>query len=311
MIDFVPGLSPFSVRDVPKPVRIEEDTKANPFFQFFMSIYYKAKYADRILFDSVYDLESSVAEALREEAGFSVCHVGPLFMMSSQTSKSSARTVNLLQEDDSCLSWLDKQQESSVLYISFGSVVTLEYDVISELASGLEASGLHFLWVIRPDALSGKASVEELLPEGFIDRTHSRGCVISWAPQLAVLAHPSIGAFLTHCGWNSVLESLSHGVPMLGFPQQAEQNTNLKFIVHDWKVGLPLLQPNMQRIELTYVQDAMTVIMKKDEGKEVRRNALHFKKVILNACNGSSKSNLEKLVQDFISGNLKAPAPLQ
>ncbi|KAI5067168.1 hypothetical protein GOP47_0017696 [Adiantum capillus-veneris] len=227
IVDFIPGMSPFCIRDLPKAIIVEEDPSNKPMFQFFLSIYESAKHADRLLVNSIYELENSVVEALRKEAGFKIEPIGPLFMMGAFSDATKSPAASLLQEDTSCLYWLDEQQESSVLYISFGSVASIEEDAVKELAYGLEASGLNFLWVIRPDALPDKKSVEDLFPEGFIERTCDRGRVISWAPQLAVLGHRVVGAFLTHCGWNSVLESLCNGVPMLGFPLQADQNTNL------------------------------------------------------------------------------------
>ncbi|KAI5067165.1 hypothetical protein GOP47_0017693 [Adiantum capillus-veneris] len=306
IVDFIPGMSPFCIRDLPKAIIVEEDPSNKPMFQFFLSIYESAKHADRLLVNSIYELENSVVEALRKEAGFKIEPIGPLFMMGAFSDATKSPAASLLQEDTSCLYWLDEQQESSVLYISFGSVASIEEDAVKELAYGLEASGLNFLWVIRPDALPDKKSVEDLFPEGFIERTCDRGRVISWAPQLAVLGHRVVGAFLTHCGWNSVLESLCNGVPMLGFPLQADQNTNLQCIVHDWKVGLPLLKPNVQQVERLHAQWAMTAIMRGDEGREIRKHVIQWKEVAINAVHGSSKANLEKLVDDLKCGRLKS-----
>ncbi|KAH7388132.1 hypothetical protein KP509_16G059400 [Ceratopteris richardii] len=305
IVDFVPGLSPFRIRDVPRPILVDDDPQQNPAYQFFMSIFNSLKHADRILVDSIHELESSVVNALREKAGFNLYHVGPLFMMDFLLSAPYSPRASLLGEDDSCLSWLNQQEGCSVLYISFGSMATLEQHVLAELAHGLEASGVNFLWVIRPDFLQGKASIEELLPEGFLERTHCRARLTSWAPQLSVLGHSSVGAFLTHCGWNSVLESLSHGVPMLGFPQQAEQNTNLKSVVEDWRVGMPLLPPNVQKVERAHVQHAVDAIMRGDEGTKARTQAMHLKQVARRALSSSSKSNLEKLVRDLKYDDLK------
>lgn len=303
-IEFIPGLSPLCVADLPRDMKAEEGLQS-PAFELICSIFEHSKTADRMLVNTIYELESDVLKTMRTECGVHMDPVGPLFMMGSISSIQSMHP-SLLQEDNSCLDWLDQQAESSVLYISFGTIVAIEEDVFAELAHGLEASGERFLWVIRPDAHKGKAMTsEELLPRGFMQRTRDRGMVISWAPQLAVLAHPSVGAFLTHCGWNSILESLSNGIPMLGFPNQAEQSTNLKLIVHDWKVGLPLVDSDACRVERGHVQMAVNAIMKGVEGAEVRRSAVAWKDIAHKACQGTSKCNLLKLVDDLKYGRLK------
>ncbi|MCO5557753.1 hypothetical protein L7F22_011324 [Adiantum nelumboides] len=303
-VDFLPGLSAFRIADMPKSLIAVEDLQSDT-FTFFTSTFEHAKVADRILVNTMYELETSVIESLRKVDHVDVDPVGPLHMISTASSAS----VSLIQQDDDCLSWLDLQQQSSVLYIAFGSLASLEENAIAELAHGLEASGESFLWVIRRDTYKNKASVEEILPEGFMQRTINRGLVISWAPQLAVLGHSSVGAFLTHCGWNSVLESLSNGVPMLGFPQMAEQNTNLKLIVDDWKVGLPLLQTQgkAQKIERIATEKAITSLMRGEEGLQIRTQAREWKQIAKNATRGSSRNNLQKLVDDLKTGKLKHP----
>ncbi|KAI5068477.1 hypothetical protein GOP47_0016822 [Adiantum capillus-veneris] len=306
IVDFLPGLSPLRVADMPQNLIPEEGLQSGMFIRF-RSVIQSAKWADRILINTMYELDTNVIECLRREDHIHIDPVGPLHVDVMSVAPNSS--VSLVQQDDHCLSLLDRQQQSSVLYCAFGSLASIDENVVAELAHGLEASGESFLWVIRPDKYKNNASVEEILPEGFMERTRDRGLVISWAPQLSVLGHSSVGAFLTHCGWNSVLESLSNGVPMLGFPQMAEQNTNLKLIVHDWKVGLPLLQQevNTQKVERKHVQRAITAIMRGDEGLQIRMRAREWKEIAEKAIHGSSKDNLQKLVDDLKQGKLKHP----
>ncbi|EFJ13972.1 hypothetical protein SELMODRAFT_157053 [Selaginella moellendorffii] len=123
--------------------------------------------------------------------------------------------------------WLSKQPRRSVVYISLGSIVLLRLDQIEELAFALEASQQRFLWVLRsPDSSSAD---REVLPEGF---RGERGLVVrdSWVPQLAILGHESTGVFLTHCGWNSVLEGLCMGVLMLTLPSFSDQALNSRMV---------------------------------------------------------------------------------
>ncbi|MCO5557756.1 hypothetical protein L7F22_011327 [Adiantum nelumboides] len=300
IVDFFPGLPTFRIADL--SITAEEGLQSSR-FTFFSSLYEHAKMADRILVNTMYELETSVLESLLKNDHVPVVPVGPLHMISM------APNLSVSKQDNDCLSWLDRQQQSSVLYIAFGSVASLEESAIAELAHGLEASGESFLWVIRRNMYKNKASVEDILPEGLLERTINRGLVIAWAPQLAVLGHSSVGAFLTHCGWKSVLESLSNGVPMLGFPQMAEQKTNLNVIVDDWKVGLPLSQNhrNTQKVERICAQRAITSLMRGKEGLQVRARAREWKQVAENASHGSSKNNLQKLVDDLKTGQLKHP----
>ena len=127
---------------------------------------------------------------------------------------------------DACLEWLDTQPEASVLYVSFGSVAVLSVPQIQELAMGLEMSGQRFLLVLRP---SKNAENLPVFPEGFEELIKGRGFVhIGWVPQLFVLSHRAVGGFLTHCGWNSTLETICRGLPMLTWPIQAEQAMNAR-----------------------------------------------------------------------------------
>ncbi|KAK9075363.1 hypothetical protein SSX86_003686 [Deinandra increscens subsp. villosa] len=149
-----------------------------------------------------------------------------------------------------CLSWLDLQPSGSVVYLCFGSLGVFSRDQLREIAKGLEKSGVRFLWVVRSPPSNRKEDrflptpepdLDELLPEGFIDRTKDRGLVVKkWAPQVDVLRHKSIGGFVTHCGWNSVLEAVSFGVPMLAWPLYAEQRFNKVILRDELKLALAM-----------------------------------------------------------------------
>ncbi|KAL6911412.1 hypothetical protein ACP4OV_000217 [Aristida adscensionis] len=136
-------------------------------------------------------------------------------------------------DDEASLSFLDAQPRGSVVYVAFGSLAVMSPAQLEELALGLEASGRPFLWVVRP-GLAGK------LPTAFTDLAarHGRGKVVEWAPQDRVLAHPAVGCFLTHCGWNSTLESIRNAVPMLCWPYFTDQFSNQTYICDIWMVGL-------------------------------------------------------------------------
>jgi hypothetical protein len=184
-------------------------------------------------------LEGSVMAAIREGrclpdgANPTVHCVGPLIAETPE------------DERHPCLPWLDDQPERSVVFLCFGSRCTVSLDQISEMARGLEKSGYRFLWVLRaPPAFATAAGEPDaalsLLPEGFLARTSDRGLVVtaSWVPQVDVLRHASTGAFITHCGWNSTLEAVATGMPMVCWPLEAEQWMNKVYIVEEMKVGI-------------------------------------------------------------------------
>jgi len=144
---------------------------------------------------------------------------GPLHKLSSRSTVSS-----LLDQDRSCMAWLDARAPGSVLYVSFGSLAAMDPGEFLEVAWGMAASGHPFLWVVHPKLVRGCDGVQ--LPDGFEDAVEGRGMVIRWAPQQEVLAHPAVGGFWTHCGWNSTLESVGEGVPMLCRPDAVDQMMN-------------------------------------------------------------------------------------
>lgn len=126
---------------------------------------------------------------------------------------------------EECLEWLETKPPRSVAYIAFGSMVSFTEEETEEIAWGLKESNVEFLWVVRD-------SEAKKLPEWF--REEEKGMVVRWCSQLEVLAHPAIGCFMTHCGWNSTLEGLSLGVPMVGVPKWADQVTDAKYLSDVW-----------------------------------------------------------------------------
>ena len=121
--------------------------------------------------------------------------------------------LNLFKPDaDACMKWLDKMETGSVIYAAFGSLIALGEEQMEELTLGLKNSNCHFLWVVRE-------TEQKKLPINFLHEKSEKGLVVSWCPQLEVLARKAIGCFMTHCGWNSTLEALSLGVPMVAMPQ--------------------------------------------------------------------------------------------
>ncbi|KAI4346662.1 hypothetical protein L6164_007540 [Bauhinia variegata] len=136
------------------------------------------------------------------------------------------------EEDMSCITWLDRQPPCSVIYVAFGSFTLFNPNQFKELALGLELTNRPFLWVVRSDVNN---STKNEYPDKFQGKL---GKIVQWAPQRQVLSHPATACFISHCGWNSVLEGLSNGVPFLCWPYNCDQFFNKYYICDEWKVGL-------------------------------------------------------------------------
>ncbi|KAK4267873.1 hypothetical protein QN277_024599 [Acacia crassicarpa] len=246
----IPGCVPIHGRDLP----LVFQDRSGLSYKMFLERCRKFSSADGVLFNSFEALEPETIRALREETlnqakkeeektTTQVYAVGPIIQ------SGSSNEINGSGHSDYCLTWLNNQPERSVLYVSFGSGGTLSQDQLNELAHGLELSEARFLWVVRaPSKVSSAAYLDntlnennplDFLPEGFLERTKERGLVVpSWAPQIPILKHSSVGGFLSHCGWNSTLEGIIHGVPFITWPLFAEQRTNAVLLVHGLKVAV-------------------------------------------------------------------------
>ncbi|KAI7746466.1 hypothetical protein M8C21_010460 [Ambrosia artemisiifolia] len=211
-----------------------------------------------------------------------------------------------------CLKWLDSQPSESVVYLCFGSEGLFSCDQLKEIAKGLEMSGQRFLWVIRspPTVKKGELftppelpDLDSLLPDRFLERTKDRGLVVKgWAPQVKVLSHDSVGGFVTHCGWNSVLESVRAGVPMVAWPQYAEQRMNKIVMVEEMKVALPMDESERGKVAAAEVGRRVRQLMESEEGKFVREVVKARKEDAaraINHTNGSSRVALGKLVESW------------
>ncbi|KAL8026627.1 hypothetical protein ABFX02_14G040900 [Erythranthe guttata] len=210
---------------------------------------------------------------------------------------------------EKCLEWLDSRPERSVLYISFGSQNTITPSQMMALAMGLEDSKKPFIWVIRPPFgfdLKGEFKSEEWLPIGFEQRVADVALVVhGWAPQLEILCHKSTGAFLTHCGWNSTAESLSQGVPMIGWPLAAEQGYNAKMLVEEMGVCVELTRGLAGVVSREKVKSVIESVMDGgDKAEEMKKKAGEIgelMKLALSDGVGSSHRAMDKFVSALLS----------
>jgi UDP:flavonoid glycosyltransferase YjiC (YdhE family) len=203
----------------------------------------------------------------------------------------------LWKEDSKCLQWLDRWEPKSVVYVNYGSITVMTNQHLKEFAWGLADSKHPFLWIVRPDVVMGDSAI---LSPDFFEETKDRGFLVSWCPQDQVLAHPSIGVFLTHCGWNSILESICVGVPVICWPFFAEQQTNCRYACTTWGIGMEV-NHDVKRDE---IEELVKEVIEGDKGKVMRQKALEWKKkaVEANDIRGSSYQSFERLIKDALHG---------
>ncbi|TVU46125.1 hypothetical protein EJB05_05643, partial [Eragrostis curvula] len=211
--------------------------------------------------------------------------IGPLVRVQDTKMASSSAS-----DDDSVIRWLDSQPPASVLYISFGSQNTIQTKQMMDLAAALELTGRPFVWAIRPPVgfdIAGEFC-KEWLPEGFEERAcaGNKGILVrGWAPQLRILAHRATGAFLSHCGWNSVLESLARGVPIIGWPIAAEQFYNVKMLA-EWGVCVEAARGNLESsaVERSKLAEVLEMVMEGSaESAQIRRRVMEVQEVMKSA----------------------------
>lgn len=237
----VPGLYPMSLGEYHSALLVSDIS--DPVFQNITGKQVEIlRSFDWILVNTFEELEGSVIEGAQQGLGVKFTPVGPFPLDVTDAdgnSNSSESCISSYWPEEECHNWLDMQKPLSVVYISFGSLINLSKSQLEEFALGLEESQVPFLLVTRRNLVDDEATGEfQSLPPGFVERTKDRSLIVSWAPQLKVLGHPAMAGFITHCGWNSTLEAISMGVPVLTFPHYADQLMINRYLVSVWKLGL-------------------------------------------------------------------------
>ena len=190
--------------------------------------------------------------------------------------------------------WLDSKEIASVIYLSFGSLVILPEEQVNELASFLKDTNFSFLWVLRE-------SEQEKLPNNFVQQTSHKGLVVKWCCQLQVLSHKAISCFVTHCGWNSTIEALSLGVPMVAVPQWIDQTTNAKFVADVWKVGARVKMNDKGIATKLELEASLRHVSQGYRQNEIKQNSIKLRNLAKEAMDegGSSDKNIEQFVKEL------------
>ncbi|KAL3628455.1 hypothetical protein CASFOL_027501 [Castilleja foliolosa] len=285
-ITYVRGVKSINTRDLMS--YLKEDESEDAVYKMVSQAFEEVKKADIILHNTVEDLESEAQSSLNKYRPHYA--VGPI-NFSNTASKS-------FWSESDCTKWLESKPNGSILYVSFGSCVHTNKQIIEEMAYGLLLSEVNFIWVVRDGIVeSGDANV---LPVGFENEIKNKGLIVSWCDQIKVLSNRAVGGFLTHNGWNSTVESMWCGVPMICYPVAYDQHTNRKSVVDDWKIGINLCDGEFvnrfevaERIKSFMSEGSVSKSfkMEADRVKEAMQKALES--------DGSSGRNFDRFVKDL------------
>ncbi|CAJ2647665.1 unnamed protein product [Trifolium pratense] len=294
----VPGIPPLNCRDLPSFIRFPESYPA--YMAMKLSQFSNLNLADWMFVNTFQALEGEVMKGLTEL--FPAKLIGPMVpsaYLDGRIKGDKGYGANLwkpLSED--CINWLETKPSKSVAYISFGSMVSLTQEQIEEIAFGLKESEVNFLWVLR-ESEQGK------LPKGYKDLIKEKGIIVTWCNQLELLAHDAVGCFVTHCGWNSTLESLSLGVPVVCLPQWADQLPDAKFLEEIWEVGVRPKEDENGVVKREEFVLSLKIVMEGERSEVIRKNANEWKKLARDAVSegGSSDKNIDDFVDQLMDND--------
>jgi len=248
----VPGMEDFlRRRDLPGTCRLRAETNAvDPLLHILVNYSVHSSKARALIFNSPASLEglalAHIAPHMRD-----VFAIGPLHAISA----APVLPTSLWREDDGCMAWLDGHADRSVVYVSLGSLAVISLEQFTEFLSGLVGAGYAFVWVLRPDMVG--ESQRGVLQEAIDAAGNDKMRVVDWAPQRDVLRHRAVGCFLTHAGWNSTLEGVVEGVPLVCWPFFADQQINSRFVGAVWGNGLDMKDVCERAVVEGMVREAM------------------------------------------------------
>ena len=252
-----------------------------------------------VLIDTFEELERDIIDHMSQLCPEVIINpIGPLFMMAKTTSSDIKGDIS--DSANQCMDCLDSKEPSSIVYISFGTIVHLKQEQIDEIAHGLLNSGLSFLWVVRPP-MEGLSLAPHVLPQELEDK----GMIVEWCAQERVLAHPAVACFLSHCGWNSTVEALSSGVPIVCLPQWGDQVTNAVYLVDVFKTGVRLGRGESDEkiVSREVVAEKLLEATVREKAVELRENARRWKKEAEATVEygGSSDKNFGEFVDKLVA----------
>ncbi|XP_057794751.1 mogroside IE synthase-like [Salvia miltiorrhiza] len=259
-----------------------------PIMRYILSQFDNTEKADWVLFNSFLNLEEEVINWM--SGLWPVRAIGPTLpslYLDNRVKDDHDYGFNIFkQETEACFKWLDSKEKGSVVYVSFGSAASLAAEQYAEVGKALVHSCRNFLWAVKP-------SEEDKLPTNFKSGiSWEMGMVVAWCPQLAVLAHEAVGCFVSHCGWNSTLEAISLGVPMVAMPQFLDQMTNAHLVEHVWKVGIKAKTGDGGFSWSEEIRACIEVIMLGERGREIMANVCRWRALAKEAVDEGGSSDV-------------------
>ncbi|KAK0581934.1 hypothetical protein LWI29_019729 [Acer saccharum] len=293
----LPGLPVLNTQDLPSFVLPSNTFES--FTKLFTKLFTSMEKYNWVFANSFLEFEKEAIDSMSELCP--ILPVGPLVPPSLLGQDENLDIgIQLWKPEDTCLEWLNNQADSSVIYVSFGSLIDLSAKEMAAIATALKNSKHPFLWVVKkPDFPTADKSGE--IPLGFSEETKKQGLMVSWSPQTKVLAHPATACFVTHCGWNSTLETISAGVPVIAYPQWTDQPTNAKLVSDVVKIGVRLRPNSDGFVDSEEVEKSIGEIINGAKSEEYKKNAMELKLAAREAVTfgGSSDRNIQLFVDEI------------
>ncbi|XP_027925102.1 UDP-glycosyltransferase 74G1-like [Vigna unguiculata] len=287
---FLPSLPELHLRDMPSFFFDEDHTVLD----FGVAQFSNIHKADWLLCNTFYELDPEVVDwAVKIWPNLKTIGPNiPSFFLDKRCENDEDYGVTQYKSEEHCMEWLDDKPKGSVVYVSFGSMVKLGEEQMEKIAWCLRECSSYFLWVVR-------ASEETKLPKDF-ERKTEKGLVVKWCSQLKVLAHEAVGCFVTHCGWNSTLETLCLGVPTVAVPCWSDQNTNAKYVADVWKIGIRASTDENNVVDGESLKHCVEEIMERNN--EMKNNAIRWKTLAVRAVSegGSSYENIIQFTNSLL-----------
>ncbi|XP_031131386.1 scopoletin glucosyltransferase-like [Ipomoea triloba] len=303
VIPDLPDTLKMTKQQVPETLRDDAESNVK---EIFAKIFKAEAGSYGMVMNSFYELEPAYVKYGKEVIGKKAWHVGPVSLCNKEDGEKSQRGQAASIGEEECLNWLNSKNPNSVVYVCFGSMSIFSAAQLREIAAGVEASGQPFIWVVKQNM---EEEMNDWMPEGFEERVENRGLIIrGWAPQVLILDHEAIGGFVTHCGWNSVLEGIVAGVTMVTWPLSAEQFFNEKMVTQVLKIGVPVGAQAWTRrtdsrapINRENIEAAVKELMIGEEAEERRSRAIALGNMAKKAVEpgGSSDTDLRSLLEEL------------
>ncbi|ESQ46260.1 hypothetical protein EUTSA_v10000452mg [Eutrema salsugineum] len=291
----LPALPLLEVSDLPSFILPSAGSHFNNLMSDFVNCLKDVKW---VLVNSFYELESKIIDSMSDLKP--IIPIGPLvspFLLGADEDETlDGKNLDMWKSDEYCMEWLDKQARSSVVYISFGSLLKSSETQVVSIATALKSRGVSFLWVIRPKEKGQNFGVlQKMVREG-------QGVVIEWGPQERILSHVAISCFVTHCGWNSTIETVVTGVPVVAYPSWTDQPIDARLLVDVFGIGVRMRNDAVDgELKVEEVVRCIDAVTEGSAAADMRRRAAELKHAARSALalGGSSARNLDSFISDI------------